>query len=205
MTNYEIKDSGERKEYASGMVRDTQDGKAMFTYLFADGIPYDEQFITRCALHMTKGFIKYGHRNWERANSAEEVERFRASAMRHLIMWACGMRDEDHAAAVVFNLIAAESTQLKIGKAEHPMLHTLFLPDSGQGFAGTASIESAPESRQDDPYRAGTAIRRVGSPQFATNAYVTDEPDENGIGHARWEGLDGGRFRFDVAEWVPVA
>lgn len=108
------RDSGVRAAYASGMVRDTQDGKARFDLLLADGIPYDHQFITRVADLMTRGAEKYGFRNWEKANSPEEIERFRASALRHMMQWLNGETDEDHATAVVFNLLAAETTDFKI-------------------------------------------------------------------------------------------
>jgi hypothetical protein len=111
---YVVKDSGQRAEYASGMTRDTQDGKARFDYLVAENVPYDAQFLTRIALHMERGFDKYGHRNWEQANSEVEVDRFKSSAFRHLMQWLCGDREEDHAAAVVFNLLAAETTAYKI-------------------------------------------------------------------------------------------
>src|ERR1700733_9927211 len=116
MSEYVTKDSGERAAYASGMVRDTQAGKARFDLLLADGVPYDKQFFTRVAQLMTRGECKYGARNWERANSEEEIDRFRASALRHLIAWHCGDKEEDHAAAVVFNLMAAEMTEHKLAR-----------------------------------------------------------------------------------------
>lgn len=108
------KDSGQRAEYASGMVRDTQDGKAMFGLLRPVGVPYHAQFMTRVAELMTRGIEKYGLRNWEKANSQEELDRFRESAERHLNQYLAGETDEDHAAAVVFNLLAAETTAYKI-------------------------------------------------------------------------------------------
>jgi hypothetical protein len=111
--DFVIKDSGERAEYASGMVRDTQEGKPMFDLLFPKGVPFEAQFITRFADHMTKGAVKYDARNWELAQGEEEIERFKGSALRHLIQWMLGDRSEDHAAAVVFNLMAAETTQWK--------------------------------------------------------------------------------------------
>jgi hypothetical protein len=113
---FTIKDSGVREEYGSGMRRDTQEGKARFDLLRPQGVPYDVQFITRCAMHMTNGAKKYGFRNWEQADSQEELERFEGSAERHLQMYLAGMRDEDHAAAVVFNLIAAETVRWKIAQ-----------------------------------------------------------------------------------------
>ena len=111
------KDSGERAEFASGMVRDTDKGKARFDLLVADGVPYKDQFLTRCAELMMRGAEKYNDRNWEKANSAEEVARMKSSAFRHFMQWFCGETDEDHAAAVIFNILAAETTEWKIKNA----------------------------------------------------------------------------------------
>jgi Domain of unknown function (DUF5664) len=114
--DYTIKDSGKRQKYDSGMVRDPQEGKPRFDLMWPLGVPFTEQFMTRIADHLTKGIDKYGPRNWEKANSQEELDRFRASAMRHLCQWYCGDTDEDHAAAVVFNLISAETTAWKLSQ-----------------------------------------------------------------------------------------
>lgn len=104
---FEVKDSGYRQEYNSGMRRDTQDGKPDYTLL-------PEPMLTRWADHMTKGAVKYGRHNWQLADSEEELERFKSSAMRHMIQWLRGDRDEDHAAAVMFNLSAAEHVKNKL-------------------------------------------------------------------------------------------
>jgi hypothetical protein len=108
------KDSGVRSEYDSGMVRDTQEGKARFDLLRPKDVPYADQFLTRVALLMTRGAEKYGFRNWEKADSAAELERFEGSAERHLQQYLAGEDDEDHASAVVFNLLAAETTRHKM-------------------------------------------------------------------------------------------
>ena len=113
---YTTKDSGKREDYPSGMRRDTQEGKARFDLLLVDGIPYGDQFLTRVAELLERGATKYGERNWQLANSDEELSRFRASALRHIMQWASGEEDEDHAAAVVFNLMAYESIKIKLGK-----------------------------------------------------------------------------------------
>jgi hypothetical protein len=107
------KDSGKRQEYDSGMVRDLQDGKPDFSLIFPD-MPYQDQPITRWAALMTRGADKYGRRNWQVAKSAEEVERFKASALRHMMQWMTGENDEDHMAAVMFNLNAAEYVKWKL-------------------------------------------------------------------------------------------
>src|SRR5690606_18023129 len=110
-------DSGERAEFASGMVRDTDKGQARFELLMAEGVPYKHQFLTRCAELMMRGAEKYNDRNWEKANSTEEVTRMKSSAFRHFMQWFCGETDEDHAAAVIFNILAAETTEWKVKNA----------------------------------------------------------------------------------------
>ena len=105
MPDFVTKDSGVRQEYESGMRRDTQEGKAHFTLLMPLGVPYDAQFLTRVAQLMTRGMQKYGWRNWELADSDVELERFKGSALRHLMQYIAGETDEDHAAAVVVHLV----------------------------------------------------------------------------------------------------
>ena len=114
MTKYKILDSGLREEYTSGMVRDTQVGKPDFSLLIPEGLPFEEQLLTRWAALMTRGIEKYGYRNWEKANSVEELNRFKASAYRHLIQYLTGEDDEDNVSAVLFNLNAAEYVKYKL-------------------------------------------------------------------------------------------
>lgn len=108
-----VKDSGVREEYASGMRRDTQEGKPDYTLIH---IP----FLTRLAVHLGKGAIKYGENNWQLANSLSELRRFQKSAFRHLIQWLMDERDEDHMAAVCFNLMAAEYVKDRIESEGEP-------------------------------------------------------------------------------------
>lgn len=98
MSEYTIKDSGQRQEFSSGMVRDVSTDKVDFS-LVLDGPMFE-----RWANHLTKGAKKYAKRNWMKASSAEERERFRESALRHFIQWYRGDLDEDHASAVYFNI-----------------------------------------------------------------------------------------------------
>jgi hypothetical protein len=111
---FETKDSGKREEYESGMVRDTEDGKPRFGLLLPEGVPYSEQMLTRFAALMARGAEKYTSRNWEKAQGAEELERYKSSALRHLVQWATDETDEDHAAAVMFNLLAGETVKYKL-------------------------------------------------------------------------------------------
>jgi len=108
LKNFITKDSGKREKYNSGMQRDTNEEKARFDLILPEGIPYDEQLLTRVANLMARGAVKYNARNWEKASSKEELDRFRESAFRHFMQWICGETDEDHAAAVYFNIMGAE-------------------------------------------------------------------------------------------------
>lgn len=116
MTEYVTKDSGQRAHFESGMQRDTEEGKARFDLLFPEGVPYEEQMLTRFAALLGRGAVKYDARNWEKADSEAELARMKSSATRHFIQWLTGETDEDHAAAVMFNLLAAETTQRKIAR-----------------------------------------------------------------------------------------
>ena len=64
---------------------------------------------------MARGERKYGERNWEKANSEEELLRFKASANRHFEQWLNGYdTEEDHAAAILFNIQAYERLKEKL-------------------------------------------------------------------------------------------
>jgi len=108
-------DSGKRQEYDSGMKRDLQDGKPDFSLIVSMMMPYEEMMLTRWAALMTRGAEKYGRNNWQLANSEEELESFKASAMRHFMQWITDSnKEEDHAAAVLFNINAAEYVKWKL-------------------------------------------------------------------------------------------
>jgi len=111
---YETKDSGIREEYDSGMRRDTQSGKPRFDLITPKDQQYEETLLYRWAMLMGRGADKYGDRNWEKANSVEELDRFKQSAVRHFFQWMCGLDDEDHASATLFNINAYEWLKAKL-------------------------------------------------------------------------------------------
>lgn len=90
----EIKDSGKRESFGTGAVRDTADGKGFF-----DCLPFEA--LRRLAVHMENGAKKYGKHNWRKGINQS---RYLQSALRHLNQFAEGHRDEDHLAAVMFNV-----------------------------------------------------------------------------------------------------
>jgi hypothetical protein len=104
---FDIKDSGARMQFESGMQRDTTEGKVDYSLVM------DGPMFKRWAIHLTKGAIKYLKRNWMKAAGEEELARFRESALRHFIQWYDGETDEDHASAVFFNINGAEYVRAK--------------------------------------------------------------------------------------------
>jgi len=110
------KDSGKRQDYDSGMRRDLQEGKPRFDLMEAEDMPYEERLLTRWAKLMGRGADKYGERNWELSNSEEELKRFKSSLYRHTMQFLAGNTDEDHAAAIQFNLNAVITLQYRLKK-----------------------------------------------------------------------------------------
>lgn len=111
--NFVTKDSGDRVEYDSGMVRDTNGGKPRWDLMIPKGVPYEELYLTRVARLYQRGAQKYEPRNWEKADSQEELDRALESAFRHFMQWFAGETDEDHAAAVFFNINEVETIRYK--------------------------------------------------------------------------------------------
>ena len=108
MSEFTIKDSGKREQFESGMVRDTTEGKINYALVL------DGPMLGRWAAHLTKGAAKYEPRNWMKAEGEAELARFKESAFRHFMQWIQGYRDEDHAAAVFFNINGAEYVLQKL-------------------------------------------------------------------------------------------
>lgn len=109
-----LKREHEDVPYEGGGVREAKPGSPRFELLFPRGVPYYEQLLTRFAVHMAKGAEKYEERNWEKFRDDAALERSKAGALRHLVQWLSDEQDgEDHAAAVMFNLMAAELIKYK--------------------------------------------------------------------------------------------
>jgi hypothetical protein len=107
-----VKDSGKREEYENGFVRDTEEGKPDYARVLAVPglhlIPIE--MLERLGEHLVKGAVKYGEDNWRKATGSVAKERFARSLTRHVRQLITGDRDEDHAAAIVFNAFAYELT-----------------------------------------------------------------------------------------------
>lgn len=114
MTEFITKDSGEREQFESGMQRDTESGKPRFDLMIPEGVPFEEQLLTRFAMLLSRGAEKYDARNWEQGDSEKEIDRAKSSGFRHFMQWICGEIDEDHAVAVIFNIMVVETIKRKL-------------------------------------------------------------------------------------------
>ena len=98
-----IKDSGNRREFESGAVRDMQEGKGRMDLLPACAI-------IRLAKHFENGAKKYEERNWEKGIPTHS---FIDSAIRHLMKYLDGATDEDHLCAAAWNCMCCMWTEEK--------------------------------------------------------------------------------------------
>jgi hypothetical protein len=92
-----IRDSGERREFATGAVRDMAEGKGDMV-----SIPWEA--ILRLSKHYEAGAKKYARWNFRKGIP---VSSFIDSALRHLAKYQCGEDDEDHLSAAAFNVLGA--------------------------------------------------------------------------------------------------
>ena len=108
MTEFnKVMDSGKVQEFATGAVRDTQEGKGRF-----DLLPY--YAITRLAKLFENGAKRYSEENWKKGIP---LRRYLDSMLRHSFKFMAGIEDEDHLAAVMWNAACLLETQelIKLG------------------------------------------------------------------------------------------
>lgn len=106
--DYTIKDSGERRKFSTGAVRDVKDNKGRY-----DLLPF--LALRDLAIHYEKGARKYSDRNWENGIPTNE---FFDSGLRHLSQFILGYKDEDHLIAAIWNLIGLRETLIRIHELE---------------------------------------------------------------------------------------
>lgn len=116
---YTVHQQGAQAVHSDGVRRDTQQGKTLYTLLFPKGVPMDEQLFVRVARHYTKGGEKHGNRNWENSCAEDTLEHHTEALWRHFMefFFDTGKNNEDHAAAVVWNVNAVDLTRRNIRKA----------------------------------------------------------------------------------------
>lgn len=125
-----IKDSGERMQFASGSMRDPSTGKIDWTKITHGPM------MRRWAQHLTAAEKKYpdprpGVPNFTLIETEEERIRYKVSAFRHFMSWFYDEMDEDHAAAVFFNINGVEIIRDKQRKKE---------AESAESFYGSHTV-----------------------------------------------------------------
>ncbi len=109
-TKPSIRDSGARTTFPSGMLREPDTDRMLWSLLL------DGPMLARWATQLTKGAKKYKPRNWVLGTASSDLEeretlksRYQEAAFRHFMAWVTGMTDEDHAAALFFNVNGYEA------------------------------------------------------------------------------------------------
>ncbi len=110
MEDRPIKDSGERREFNTGAQRDLAVGKGRYDLI-------SPVLIDRLAKHLEKGAIKYGDNNWTKGIP---LHCFVDSLMRHTRKIVEGEVDEDHEAAIAFNIMGLIHTREMVSRGLLP-------------------------------------------------------------------------------------
>ncbi|MDC3298604.1 DUF5664 domain-containing protein [bacterium] len=92
-----MKKTSDNRKFATGAQRDTAEGKLRMSLL-----PQKE--LKRVMKRYLDGAEKYGENNWMKGMP---LSVYYDCAHRHLDAWWSGKDDEDHAAAVVWNMLCA--------------------------------------------------------------------------------------------------
>lgn len=105
-----LKDSGKRRSFESGSVRDDASGK---------GRPSLMPILALQAVsgHFEKGAEKYSARNWEKG---QPYSSYFDSATRHLHKWWGGATDEEHLSAYAWNALCQLETFLRVERGILP-------------------------------------------------------------------------------------
>ena len=109
--SYDIKNSGNNIIHESGMSREDKSDKIDYTLCY---LP----LLDRWASWMTKGGKIHGKENWMKANSPEEEREAITSLWRHFRAFIDDKQDEDHAAAMFFNICLIEHIRSKHEEGE---------------------------------------------------------------------------------------
>jgi len=116
----------------SGTCRSSESGKLRFDLCFPP--TRDACMLTRLAKHMTAHVGDRGDANWYNASTDEDLQRFRRSAFRHFMQWWYGEDDEDHAAALLFNVQGAEYVRSQTASAATGQADGVKCPQCGAKY-----------------------------------------------------------------------
>lgn len=153
-----VNDSGTRREFGTGAVRDAAQNKGRF-----DLLPFYP--LWRLARHYENGAVKYGDSNWKKGIP---VKTYLDSMMRHAAKATDHMTDEDHLAAVAWNAFGAMWTIKQIEDRKLPfnlaegyesilnMCETPELPDTKSASLSTQTTE--PDLNAPTPPKKGWPV-----------------------------------------------
>jgi hypothetical protein len=127
--SYSVKDSGQRRAFETGAVRDMAEGKGR-----CDLLPFHA--LMELSKHLEAGAVKYGDENWRKGIP---LRVFLDSAVRHLFKFALGMRDERHDLAALWNVACLIETAHMIERG--------ILPDT---LANLPDFFTRPDTLTDD-------------------------------------------------------
>jgi len=108
--NIKVLDSGQRRDFGTGSVRDKADGKGRYDLLQARAIHL-------VARQLEEGAKKYGERNWE---LGQPLSVYLSSAMRHGMKHMAGYSDERHDVAAAWNWLSYLDTLVRIEEGSLP-------------------------------------------------------------------------------------
>jgi len=89
---------------------------------------------TRLTEHLTAHVGDRGDANWHNASTEEDLQRFKRSAMRHFFQWWYGEDDEDHAAALFFNVQGAEYVRSRLASTTSGQADKIKCPQCGAKY-----------------------------------------------------------------------
>lgn len=118
-----VKDSGERRQFETGAVRDIALHKGRF-----DLIP--PIVLERLAKHFENGAVKYGDNNYRKGIPTTS---FIDSCLRHINEVRMNYTDEDHLAAAIWNLVALMETEYLVELGQLPkslLTHWFYNPNN---------------------------------------------------------------------------
>ena len=110
MSEYTIKDSGQRRVYSTGAQRDRGDIKPRPSLIH----PY---LLFRLGMHLAKGAEKYDAWNWSKGMPLSD---WFDSLYRHVILTMAGDESEDHLSAICFNAMGIMVTKEGIKNGIYP-------------------------------------------------------------------------------------
>ena len=107
---FTTKDSGQRRDFATGARRDVATGKGRYDLL-------PKPAIHRLAQLFERGAAKYGENNWQKGMP---LSVFIDSGIRHAFQAQNGEQDEDHLISAAWNFLCAATIHQQIQEGKLP-------------------------------------------------------------------------------------